>query len=384
MNLFPTEEQQQLRESVGRFLKDRGNPQAAAAHGGAVDEGLWRELAALGVLAIAIPEAYGGLDRGFEDVAYLMEEVGESSVSLPLMTTLICTQIIAAAGNEDQRRFWLSAVGRGEARLALAHLETGRRFDARATTVTAAEGDGGWVLQGHKRLVADFSSAHHVVVSACAAKEPARQMLFILPVGAPGLEAATYQTLDKRSAADLAFNSVRVPADALLQGSDEPFEALLGAMDDAVIASSFEAIGMMRALLRRTVDHAKTRRQFGRPLSDNQALQHRLADMAVQLEEASAIALRALLGRADGPSQRAYSVSSAKLKVSRAGRVVYEGAIQIHGAMGMTEELDVGARAKRLLGIELSFGTPAEHQARLVSLRSQGAIPCASSLGEPS
>src|SRR5690606_5352065 len=125
----------------------------------------------------------------------------------------------------------------------------------------------------------------------------------------------------------------------------------------AVIAGSFEAVGLMRALLRRTVEHAKTRRQFGRPLSDNQALQHRLADMAVQVEEAAAVAMRALLVHSGDGQRRAYTVSSTKLKVSRAGRVVYEGAIQVHGAMGMTEELDVGTRAKRLLGIELSFGT---------------------------
>lgn len=383
MNLFPTEEQRQLRESVGRFLKDRGSPPAACAPGRGVDESLWRELAALGVLAVAVPEAYGGLDRGFEDIAHLMEEMGENPIPLPLLTTLVGTQLIAAAGNESQRQHWLSAVGKGEVRLALAHQETGRRFDARAAAVTATQADGGWVLQGGKRLVADFPSAHHVLVSACDARARERQMLFVVPVDEPGLEALTYQTLDARRAADLTFNSVRVPGSALLQGSDQPFESLLGAMDDAVIAGSFEAVGMMRALLRRTVEHAKTRRQFGKPLSDNQALQHRLADMAVQLEEASAIALRALLSRTEGAGQRAYSVSSAKLKVSRAGRVVYEGAIQIHGAMGMTEELDVGARAKRLLGIELSWGTPAEHQARLVSLRAAGATPCAPSLGEP-
>lgn len=380
MQLFPTEEQLELRRSVGRFLRDR----ASAGHGMRADASalpLWGEFATLGVLGIEAPEAHGGLERRFEDMVQILEEVGESAWHLPLIPTLSCLRLISTLGSEDQCRSLLPAIIAGESPFAFAYAETTGQFDAPADRVKARKVDGGWIIDGRKRQVIGLSLATHAVVTAHTVNEPCGQRAYVVRLSDPGIQPVPYISIDGHGEGELVLSNAFVPDEFCLAREHDVEETVAAAIDDAVIAASFEAVGSMRALLRKTIDYAKTRQQFGHPLADNQAIKHRIADMAVHVEEAAAIAWRALLGRSGPAGSRSYAVSSAKVKISRAGRFVFESAIQVHGAMGVTQELDVGARARRLLGIELSFGTPADHQRRLTARRAAGAAACAGALG---
>ena len=325
MNFEYSEEQQLIQDSVARFVREEygfdarrriveSEPGFSAAH--------WALFAELGWLAVPIPEADGGLGGGVVECAILFEQFGRGLVVEPfLASTVLGGGIIAALGNESQRAELLARLVAGELQLALAASEPQARFELGNIACRAtAQGDA-WTLDGSKCVVLNAPAAEWLLVTARDA-----------------------------------------PARRLGNGGDA-LPALERVIERATLCVCAEAVGAMSALLEKTVAYTKVRKQFGVPIASFQALQHRMAEMFIELEQARSILLMALL-RFDGEDDVARAVSAAKARIGRAARHVGQEAIQLHGGIGVTEELDVGHYVKRLVAIEALFGNSEWHLQR--------------------
>lgn len=369
MNVLYAPEQDLFRESVARFVADVCTPELRRmllASPSRSSDAVWSGLARLGCLGLGIAESCGGYGGGAVDVGIVAEELGKGLVLEPFVSTVVAAGVIASAGSARQREQWLPLVIEGKAKLALAY------EDAAPQLACARPGEHGWSLHGMKRFVADAPLADAFIVSAAIPGPRARTALFIVRRGTEGVCQTAFETVDGRLAAHLDFQDVQLGAEARLDAPDAG-ETLAAAIDALVAAHCSDAVGCMQKLLDQTVAYTKTRTQFGRPLSDHQVLRHRMVDMAIQCEEARASTLRAALHMRHDPRQRARAVSGSKVKICRAGTLVAEGAIQLHGAMGVTDELDVGSYARRLLRIRSSHGTEREHRQRVAQLRAEQA-----------
>lgn len=366
MNLRFTEEQAMLGDSARRLLADQYDfarrPALLDSEEG-FSRDLWREMAALGWLAVALPEADGGLGGDPADIAAIAQALGEVLAVEPVLScAILAAGVLADLGDETQRAL-LGEVLEGRLLLALAHDEATEALD-RDVAVTASPIPKGWLLQGAKPLVLGGASADVFLVSARVDDGVA---VFTVPRDSKGLSISPVRLVDGTRAADLTLAAVAVSTNARL-GNGNATEALERAADRAIIASCFEMIGGLGVLVQGTREHVETRVQFGRPLSGFQVVRQQLAGMAVALEEAKAIArLGALSLNADRYLRRR-GVASAKAKVGRAARLVTTTAVQLHGGMGVTEELNVGAYLKRALTFDLLFGSAEVHERRLLQI----------------
>ena len=238
------------------------------------------------------------------------------------------------------------------------------------TRLTARRTDTGWTLDGSKILVSAGAFATHFLVTA-KPSDGSGLLLFLVPADTTGISRSDYRTIDDRAASDLVFTGVDLSAEACLAGPGEADEVVALALDEAAAAVSAEAVGIMRALVAGTVDYLKQRKQFGLPISNFQVLQHRLVDMNMEVEQAAAAVVLAAVKMEADPAERRRAVSACKAIVDRAARLVGEGAVQLHGAMGMTEELIVGHYFKRLTAITQSFGDRAYHSRRYMAARAE-------------
>ena len=374
MNLTLDDEQRQLQASVARYMAQRygvAKRHEIAASAAGYSREAWQDFAGFGWLALPLPEAHGGLGGSAVDVGLLMQAFGRSLVMEPYVSTvLLAGGLIASVGSTAQQAAWLPGIAEGRTLMALAHAE-GSRHQMHQVQTTAQHTPQGWVLSGSKRVVLDGPLADVLVVSARLADAPARLALFLVGRDAIGLQQRALRTVDGRHAADLQLEQVALAADALLGEGQvtDALPALEATLDRTRAALAAEALGCMRALLETTLDYCRTRVQFDQPLSANQVLRHRMVDMAVQCEESESMALLAAL-KADAPAnERALAVSAAMDKIVRGARFVAEQAVQLHGAMGVTEEVAVGAWLKRLLHFEAMLGTPGYHLKRHARLR---------------
>lgn len=373
MDLSFTNEQTLLADSARRFVVERypieRSRQAAASPSG-IEPAVWREFADLGWLALAIPEENGGVGAGPLESALVCTALGRGLVVEPYIACAVTAAgALARVPPSACRTDLLAAIADGSRIVTLAHNERNAETPATAITLSAGKDSGGWRLRGRKTLVKAGPQADTLLVSACdeRSESPATCLLFAVPSDA-GLRMTAIETLDGRRASHIDFDNVHVDDAALLASGDDAASALAGANEDAIVASCADAVGCMEVLLDTTTDYVRTRVQFGRPLAANQVIRHRLADMACQLEEARAIALGAALCAPSSP-RRSLATSAAKVKVGSAARFVAEQAVQLHGGMGVTEELNVGAFFKRLLAFEMSFGTERHHLQRTMALR---------------
>jgi len=369
MDLSYSEEQLMLRDSAERFLGaeyDFAARQKIAASPQGWSEAVWRQFAELGWLALPLPESAGGLGGGSVELGLLMEAFGKALVVEPYLATVVFgAGAVAALGDTAQQEAILPAVAEGHMRLALAHDEPHGRGDPLAVGTVARRQGAGWSLEGQKTNVLGAAAADHLVVSAHIGSGLG---LFLVPVGQSGVSVASYPILDGSRAGDVTLAGVSLGGDALLGGVEDAAPAISALIDRAVIALASDALGALTVLLDSTVEYSKTRVQFGQPIGRFQALQHRMAEMAVLREEAGAIALFAMMS-ADGPlAARARAASAAKVKIGRAARTIAEQAIQIHGGMGVTDELNIGAYFKRVLTFELLFGSFDHHLRRYAAL----------------
>jgi hypothetical protein len=375
MDLTLSDEQRLLRESADRFVAETftgAYRRKAANEPLGFSPAIWKQFAELGWLALPIGEAHGGLGGGAIEVGLLMEAFGRGLVSEPYIATVVIgAALVAECGTEAQKQASLPDVAEGKLYLAFAHSERAARFDLAHVETTATKTADGWRLNGSKTAVLDGAAANQIIVSARVASAngaSGKLCLFLVPAGTPGLTLRDYARLGGGRGCSLDLNEVQLPADALLGDGSDALPAIEAVVDRAMAALSAEAVGIMQTLLDTTLEYTKMRKQFGRPLSANQVIRHRLADMAMQCDEARSMALRAALMVDAEPVARSRAASGAKAKIGKCARFVAEQSVQLHGGMGVTEELDIGAYFKRLLAFDTLFGGSAHHYRRHAAL----------------
>jgi alkylation response protein AidB-like acyl-CoA dehydrogenase len=275
----------------------------------------------------------------------------------------------------DRATAVLEKIVSGEAITAFAAGEAMSGHDVNDVSMTARQDGDDWILDGTKVVVSSAPLANHLLVTARTAgerRDTAGISLFLVDIDhdnpPQGLDIHEYRTIDDRRAADLEFSGVRLPADSLLGAEGDAWASIDRAVDEATAAVASEAVGLMRKVLADTVEYAKQRQQFGQPIGSFQALQHRMVDMYMELEQSIAAVYLAILNLEAEPTERALAVSAAKATIGRSARFIGQNAVQLHGGMGMTEELAIGHYFKRLTAIEYEFGSADHHIARYASL----------------
>jgi pimeloyl-CoA dehydrogenase small subunit len=366
--------QRLLRDSLGRLLADHGGFARRAAHAAGPDgwsRELWRRYAELGLLGLPFAERHGGVDGGPIVTMIAMEAFGRALAIEPFLATVVLGGGLLRHGARDELAAALAPrVAAGETILAFAHVERQSRWDLADVATTATRDDGGWRLDGEKSVVLHGDSADLLAVTVRVGGGPRDRdgvAVFLVDARAPGVSRRGYPTQDGMRAAEIALARVRVgPGDAL----GEPGAALPlveRVVDEAIAALCAEAVGAMAALHELTVEHLKTRRQFGVAIGGFQALQHRAVDMLVAVEQARSMALYATMMVGDpDPDSRRRAVAAAKVQVGRSARFVGEQATQLHGGIGMTMEYRGGHLFKRLAMIDAAFGD-ADHHLRALA-----------------
>ncbi|MEO8040448.1 MAG: acyl-CoA dehydrogenase family protein, partial [Betaproteobacteria bacterium] len=320
----------------------------------------------LGLLGVPIPEDFDGFGGGGIETMIVMEAFGRHLVVEPYLATVVMAAGgIATAGSDEQKRYLLPAIMDGSMRLACAFTESGGRYDLHHVETTARMQGGQWVLDGSKSVVMHGASADLLIVSARTAGATDDEMgisLFFVNPGEEGVSGREYPTYDGNRAAEIGFTNVAVSGDSLIGPLDLGLPLIELITDRAIAGLCAEAVGCMGALHDATLEYLKTRQQFGVPIGRFQALQHRMVEMLINCEQARSMALLAAV-RVDSAdaAERRKAVSAAKELIGRAGRYVAQQAIQLHGGMGMTDELNVSHYVKRLTAIDTQFGDADHH-----------------------
>jgi len=374
------DEQLQLADALKRWIARDYTFEARRAIVGSpagVSDAAWGTLAELGLTALPLPAAHGGFDGDAVDMFVVMQELGRGLVVEPYVATMLGAEFLRRGGAHGEL---LDRVAGGELKLACALGERQSRHDLRDVATRAVQEDGGWRLSGEKKVVLHGAQAGVLVVSARsggAQRDEAGITLFAVEADAPGVVTRDVRMLDGQRAADVLLRDVRVDAAAVIGTAGHGWDTLEAAADYGAALLCAEALGAMDALFATTLDYLKTRQQFGVPIGKFQALQHRMADMYVHLEQARSMALLAAVrlaeearaaddGKAAATARRRV-VSAAKYRVGQAARFVGQQAIQLHGGMGVTDELPASHYFKRLSTIELTLGDCDHHLARFIA-----------------
>ena len=370
MNFELSDEQQQLSESVRKYLAShygfeqrKAIVHSASGHSDAV----WRALAEMGLIAIALPEADGGFDGGALDLIPVMEALGESLVVEPLLDSIVAARLLAQAGTAAQRAALLPGIADGSVAWTFAYLEPGRRYAQAPENTTARRAGDGWVLDGAKSVVVGAASAARLLVSTRTDKGAG---LFIVDPRTAGVSLNPSRTVDGLRVADVAFAGVQLGQEALLGDAGAAQPHIDTALDFACALQCADAIGDMRYAHEATLEYTKTRKQFGTPIASFQVLQHRMVEMLITLEQARSMAILAA-AHVDGEGdarQRGRAVSGAKVKIADAARLISQESVQLHGGMGMTEELKVSHSFRRLTMAGQRFGDADHHLERFAAL----------------
>ncbi|WP_414899613.1 acyl-CoA dehydrogenase family protein [Sphingomonas flavalba] len=375
MDFTYTDTQEMLRDTLGRFLTenfDFERRRKVVASDSGRDPGIWKALATeLGILGAPFAEAHGGLGGDAVDNLVVMEKLGEAIAIEPyLQTVVIGGGALNAAGGALADAL-IPEIIAGDAIIAFAYAEPQGRYDLANLRTTAKRDGGGWVLNGHKAVVYAAPWATHLLVTARTGggqREADGVSLFLIDAGLPGIVRRDYPTVDGFRASEVHFENVAVPAEALIGGEGAALPIVEQVVDEATAAVCAEACGVTRMLHRGTLDYARQRTQFGRAIADFQVLQHRMVDMFMEVEQAVSMTLMATLKLDLPAAERAAAVSQAKAKVGKACGFVGQNAIQIHGGIGMTDELAIGHYFKRATMIEGQFGSIDHHLARFEAL----------------
>lgn len=361
MDFALNEEQRMLQDSATAWFAARAGSDGCALRAEeqapATDE--WSGFAGLGWLALCLPEDLGGFGGGPLEILVLMEAFGRAgSVGPFLSTAVIGARAIVRFGSDEQRRGLLPRAAQGDLRFAVALYEDPAGCMQAAISTRAVPCAGGYVLNGDKPCVLDAASAGKVLVAARVAGAEADALgFFLVDCAAPGFEARPFERLDGGHASHLRFTDVRVDEAARVGAANQGDEILADLTNVALAALCAEAVGTMQALHDQTLEYLKVRQQFGRPIGQFQVLQHRQVDMLVALEQARSIVMAACMALAEGLPEAGRLLSMAKITVGRSARNIAHGAVQLHGGMGMTDELEVGRRFKRLAVVDSLFGS---------------------------
>ena len=375
MDFSVTEEQSMLADSVARFIDhdyDFETRQKIAESELGYSADMWRTFAELGWTAVTFDEADGGLGGGPVELTLMMEQFGRGLVVEPFLPSIVLAGgVLRRTANAAQKERWLPALIGGELQAALAFVEPQGRFNLADVATTAAAKDGGYVLNGRKAIVLNGGDANLLIVPARTAGDQLDRdgiTLFALSADAGGIERKAYRTIDAHRAAEISLTNVRAESDDVLGTVGGGFAALQATIDDATLAVSAEAAGIIRTMHDKTVGYAKSRVQFGVPISSFQALQHRMVDMLMVCEQCRSLLLWATMVAASGGEDVQMAVSALKYQIGNSGRLVAQEAVQIHGGMGVTWELDIAHYFKRFTAIETLFGSADFHLDRFVEL----------------
>lgn len=371
MDFNLSQEQRQFGDALRRWVeKDycfEQRKNIILSQAGASDAA-WSALSELGALALPIPEQHGGFGGTAVDMLVLMQELGRALLVEPYFATVLGAEFLKISGGH-----WglLESVASGELKMATALSEKQARYDLFDIQTSATKTTQGYVLHGTKTVVQHGAQADQLIVSARSSGAQRDQhgiSLFVLDAQAAGISRRDYRTIDGLRAADITFNQVQVAASALLGAQDAGWETLDAATDYGVTLLCAEALGVMDAIFAATLDYLKTRQQFGVPIGKFQVLQHRMAEMYMELEQARSMAtLAAVKVSSSEIEERRRTVSAAKARIGQAARFIGQNAVQLHGGMGVTNELPAAHMFKRLTTLELSLGDTDHHLARLIA-----------------
>jgi alkylation response protein AidB-like acyl-CoA dehydrogenase len=377
MDIGFSEEQELLRDTARKFLDGECTTRFVRqmmATEAAVTPAFWAQLADNGWLGISFPEEAGGSGLGLLDLVVLMEEVGRAVMPGPYpATVLLGGAAIVEAGSPAQRQEWLPRLAAGEAKATLAVTEANARWDAAGIAAThAREAPGGFVLNGAKMFVPDAHLADVLVVAARSRDGSTLEdgiSLFLVPREAAGVSVKVLPSIDEtRKLCEVRLDNVQVPRDALLGELHQGWAPLARVIDRAAVALSAEICGTAQRVLDITVDYAKMRVAFGKPIGSYQGVKHKCADMLVEIENAKSLTYYAAWAIDEGDPEAAMAVSMAKAAASDAGRKVCAAGIQLHGGIGMTWEHDLHLYLKRAKADEVAFGDAAWHRERIARL----------------
>ena len=376
MDFTFTAEQKLLQENVERFIAneytfDKRRAWTQSETGFSREN--WAKFGELGWLGVGVAEEYGGLGGSAVEQAILMEAFGRGLVVEPYLTSAVLgTALLHHGGSPQQKQKLLPAIAAGKSLMAFGFAERQSRYRLTDVETTARKRGGSFVLNGAKSVVFNAASADTIVVSARtrgASRDERGISLFLVERQTPGLSVRGYATVDGGRAAELMLSDARVGTDAVLGELDGAFPVIERVIDGGTVAVCAEAVGIMATLCEATLEYLKTRQQFGRPIGQFQVLQHRMVDMYVACELSRSLAYMAAVKLDDAVAiERQRAVSAAKVQIGRAGRFVGQQAVQLHGAMGMTDELAVGHYFKRLTMIDSTFGDTDYHLQRFAVL----------------
>ena len=375
MDFSFTDEQSMLRDTVASYLADHydfDTRRTAIKSASGWRPEVWKAFAEeLGILGAAFPEELGGLGGGPTDNMVVMEEFGKALVVEPYLGTVVIgggfLKHAAPAGAEEI----IGKIIAGEVTIAFAYAEPQGRYNL-ANLVTTARKDGsGYVLNGHKAVVIGAPWATHLIVTARTGggqRDAGGVSVFLVDKTAGGVVTRDYPTVDGRRASEVFFENVSVPAEALIGQEGGGLPLVEQVVDEAIAATCAEACGVLRRLHEGTLEYTKQRKQFGQPIASFQVLQHRMVDMFIQLEQAISMTYMAHIKLGEPAAERAKSLSAAKVQIGRACKFVGQNAIQLHGGMGMTDEMAIGHYFKRATLIEGEFGSVDHHLRRYETL----------------
>ena len=381
MNLDPSEEQRLLAASIERFVERDyafGTRRRIVASPEGYSQDVWRTMAELGLIGLPLPAAHGGFGGGAMDSVSLMHAIGSALIVEPwLASVALGAQLVARGGSDEQRGRLLPAVAEGKLKLAFAHAEAPARYALAHVAARARADAGGYVISGVKRAVLHGVCADLLVVSARTAGDESDAeglSLFVVERDAPGVVLTALRMLDGTRAADIAFDEVRVPAQAMIGIPGRALQLIEEVIDFATALVCAEAVGAIKSANDATLEYLKTRKQFGVAIGSFQALQHRMVDMAIEYEQAKSIALLACsaVDTEHDAAARSRTVSAAKARIADACRKVSQEAIQLHGGMGMSDEVKVSHTFRRLTAIAQQFGD-ADHHLERFAARSDAA-----------
>jgi len=375
MNFELSEEQKMIQQSVERFVQenyDLSNRIKISSEDPGYSKEYWSSMAELGWLGLAFDEEDGGFGGNQIDTLVLMEQFGKGLVLEPFLANIVLGGgAIKRGGSAALKESIIPSLIDGSLQLTLAYAEEQSRFDLEDIATAAREDDGNFVLNGKKSMVLNAESADKIIVVARTNGSQVDKegiSLFLVNADSDGLERENFPTVDGLRASEISLNDVKVSPENLIGEKDKGFEILQAVANDAILALAAEAVGAMEVLYKDTVEYTQQREQFDHPLSDFQVLQHRMVDMFMEYEQCKSLLFRATMETVQDPQLSQRTVHALKHLIGKSGIFVGENAVQLHGGMGVTEELRVGHFFKRLLVIDSQFGNADFHLDKFTNL----------------
>lgn len=375
MDFSLSEEQVLLQDSVARFVRDHCDVERhrnLVRDGQSFDSKAWEQFAELGWLSVPFDDEFGGFGGGSVDVMVVAEALAKGLVREPYLSTVVtCGAFLRRGGTPEHHASYIGSIIDGSKRWAFAFAEADSGYDLAAVAASAeADGDN-YLLNGAKVAVVDGDSADFLVVSvrtSGADRNRGGISLFIVDANSPGVTRKSFTRVDGGRAANIEFKDCVVDAEQLLGTPGQAYFLMQDVIDESIVAMGAEALGTMQALLDATVEYTKTRKQFGQPIGKFQALQHRMADMYLKLEETRSLVLNAAIQIDAGSAEAASACAALKVKICEAGKFISQESVQLHGGIGMTDELVIGHHFKRLMVLSMLYGDEDYYLQRYIEL----------------